>query len=626
MARKKKAKKNRSKGGSKPVVENSNETHDTDEVVDAPKTELETVVKISDESDEHGGSSLTNDEGLQDESRGDVECVASLSDGVGMPPTLKNTIVQEFEGTGDSIEHAANESQPDAGDGVSACGETASTVAEQEAIEPVSDAGLSEDASGHPALEMNGGIVEEKGQRGISVTDHPQDLYVSADDELKDVPTREEAATEIAENAEIHQFSGEECQEEDLAEEVTETSDLVCGTAISSTVGTEHVQCQPEDGYADEDEEEQGPVDMQRNEGGDDTTDGEEEGEGQAGTVQTEDTAETSTVGSIKDSSTIEDIGSSDKNQGTNVERDFSSGQDEFVAPKQRTSFGSQFSRDLSDVDLDSESGSVRRFSSNDDILPLDCDPSSDIEAFRYLTNALRQNLGEDANEFTDLELSQFTRWKPDVKAASGRFREYLKFRRENDYLYKEPLLVSENPQLVMTLRTGFVLAPENLVALDGSAVMIVRAAKCDPSRPECGEREVSRAIFFTLHSIIGRKSLDPVKGLTIILDLEGVTRKNIAKRIPSMLSKASGCLPIRIRSILVVSQPWWFPNHQKLLRQKIRSRVKHLKQRRALGDHIDQNNLLIEDGGNVSFDLKSELSNIILHEVDLKYGQDNNN
>ncbi|EJK64224.1 hypothetical protein THAOC_15064 [Thalassiosira oceanica] len=638
MAKKKKAKKNRRKGGSKLAVENSNEKmHDADDIIDAPETKRKSAGRTA---DEHDGSSLTSDEAVQGESRGHAECMVSS------PHTLQNAIVEEFKGTAESsIELAATESQPDAGEGESECVETASAVTEEVAMKPVFDAGLielPEDVSGHPVLETSDAIEGEKGQQVITDAEHVQDLNVTCDDEMKDVTT-EKAVTEIAENTEKNQFSEEsQEEEEELAEEVTEvhnTSDLVCET--SCTVEIEQVQSRPRDGDVDDKEEDQGPVDEPQDGGVDDKeeeqgpvdergdiTDDNEESEEQAGAAQTENVAENLTAGSIKDNGIIEVIGSSDENQaGAEVDRDFSmtSSHDEFVAPKQKTSFGSQFSRDLSDVDLESESGKdvVRRFSSKDDILPLNCDPSTDIDAFRFLTNALRQNLGEDANGFTELELSQFTRWKPDVKAASGRFREYLKFRRENAYLYEKPLLVSENPHLVITLRTGFILAPENLITFDGSAVMIIRAAKCDPSQPECGEEEVSRAVFFTIHSILGRKSLDPVKGLTIILDLGGVTRKNIAKRIPSMLSKASGCLPIRIRSILVVSQPWWFPNHQKLLSQKIRLRVKHLKKKCDLSEYIDQSKLLIEDGGNASFDLKSELSNIILHEVDLKYEHD---
>jgi len=709
MARKKKAKKNRSKGGGKPAVGSNNQAHNADEVeVDAPEIQHLSAVEAVETADEHG-SSLTSDEEVEGGSKGNLECVVS--------DALQNEIFEEFKGAAESsIEHEANGSQPDAGVGESACGKTESTVAQDEAIEqPASDTGIVELSE---APETSNGVEGRKEQQRLTDTEHAQDSSGTADEEMKDGATREMAVTDIAENTEnpsSEESHGEESHEhaQDLNgtadEEMKDgTTPEMAATDIAENTENpsseeshgeeseiEQVQSRPQDGDADDNEEERGPVEEQiiergdgitennlaceadgemkdgatrenqntvnpsseeshgeeselaeggnhpgetsdlvcettisntveeqRSERGDGTTDDIEESEGQAGPL-----AETPTGGSSNDNSTIETIGGSNENRVTEVERDFSisSTQDEFVSPKQKTSFGSQFSRDLSDVDLDSESGkeAARRFSSNDDILPLNCDPSTDIEAFRFLVGALRKELGDDANGFSDRELSQFTRWKPDVKAASGRFREYLKFRRENAYLYEKPMLVSENPHLAITLRTGFVLAPEDLIAVDGSCVMIIRAAKCDPSQPECGDKEVSKAIFFTLHSIMGRKSLDPVKGLTIILDLGGVTRKNINKRIPSMLSKAGGCLPIRIRSIIVVSQPWWFPNHQKLLRQKIRSRVKHLKQKRALEDYIDRDKILIEDGGNASFDLKSALSNIILQEVDAKYGHE---
>ena len=664
MARKKKAKKNRSKGGGKPAVGSNNQAHNADEVeVDAPEIQHLSAVEAVETADEHG-SSLTSDEEVEGGSKGNLECVVS--------DALQNEIFEEFKGAAESsIEHEANGSQPDAGVGESACGKTESTVAQDEAIEqPASDTGIVELSE---APETSNGVEGRKEQQRLTDTEHAQDSSGTADEEMKDGATREMAVTDIAENTEnpsSEESHGEESEIEQVQsrpqdgdaddneeergpveEQIIERGDGITENNLACEADGEMkdgatrenqntVNPSSEESHGEESELAEGgnhpgetsdlvcettisnTVEEQRSERGDGTTDDIEESEGQAGFL-----AETPTGGSSNDNSTIETIGGSNENRVTEVERDFSisSTQDEFVSPKQKTSFGSQFSRDLSDVDLDSESGkeAARRFSSNDDILPLNCDPSTDIEAFRFLVGALRKELGDDANGFSDRELSQFTRWKPDVKAASGRFREYLKFRRENAYLYEKPMLVSENPHLAITLRTGFVLAPEDLIAVDGSCVMIIRAAKCDPSQPECGDKEVSKAIFFTLHSIMGRKSLDPVKGLTIILDLGGVTRKNINKRIPSMLSKAGGCLPIRIRSIIVVSQPWWFPNHQKLLRQKIRSRVKHLKQKRALEDYIDRDKILIEDGGNASFDLKSALSNIILQEVDAKYGHE---
>jgi len=189
---------------------------------------------------------------------------------------------------------------------------------------------------------------------------------------------------------------------------------------------------------------------------------------------------------------------------------------------------------------------------------------SNESEAFVFLTSSLREILGDDAKGVSDNTLSRYIRYKPDVQRAADRFRARRSFRKENTYVYDDkPLLLSQDPKLTHLIQNGFVVAPEELVAKDQSHVMIIRGAKCDVGTAPhfCDSHDASRAIFYILQRMMERNTLDPLKGITIILDLSGYTRKNLPGQLAKLLSKAVGCFPLRIQSILVVSMPWWYPS-----------------------------------------------------------------
>ena len=286
MARKKKAKKNRSKGGGKPAVGSNNQAHNADEVeVDAPEIQHLSAVEAVETADEHG-SSLTSDEEVEGGSKGNLECVVS--------DALQNEIFEEFKGAAESsIEHEANGSQPDAGVGESACGKTESTVAQDEAIEqPASDTGIVELSE---APETSNGVEGRKEQQRLTDTEHAQDSSGTADEEMKDGATREMAVTDIAENTEnpsSEESHGEESHEhaQDLNgtadEEMKDgTTPEMAATDIAENTENpsseeshgeeseiEQVQSRPQDGDADDNEEERGPVEEQIIERGDGIT------------------------------------------------------------------------------------------------------------------------------------------------------------------------------------------------------------------------------------------------------------------------------------------------------------------------------------------------------------------
>jgi hypothetical protein len=235
---------------------------------------------------------------------------------------------------------------------------------------------------------------------------------------------------------------------------------------------------------------------------------------------------------------------------------------------------------------------------------------STEQEAFDFLTASLRETLGDDATDVSDETLSRYLRWKPDVKRAADRFRAYQKF--QMDAFDGKPLLLSQDPRLTVMLQSGVVVAPEELVAKDGSRVVVIRGSKCDITHI------TGRAILYTLQSLHKNTTVDPMKGITIVLDLVGVARRNIPKNLATLLSKSAGCFPLRIRGVYAVAMPWWFPSsYTKLFSTKIRSRTHYLKNKTALAEVIENERLLEEDGGTTNFDLQQWISSTVLHEVE---------
>mmetsp|Transcript_29030 Transcript_29030/g.61799 ORF Transcript_29030/g.61799 Transcript_29030/m.61799 type:complete len:581 (-) Transcript_29030:33-1775(-) len=301
------------------------------------------------------------------------------------------------------------------------------------------------------------------------------------------------------------------------------------------------------------------------------------------------------------------------------------------IAKKSFSRNGSQLSQGMEEVNLDSPDMTVaplvRAFNgtpngispATHNSMSFTFKDSTEIEAFVFLTAALRESLGDDANGVTDETLCRYIRWKPDVKRAMDRFRAYDSFRKENSYIFDDkPLLLSQDPKLTFLVQNGFVIAPEELFAKDGSRVMIIRGAKCDITGHDCDDQDASRAIFYILQRMLERNALDPLKGITIVLDLAGAGRKNNSRRLANLLSKAAGCFPLRVRAIYVVSMPWWFPaaGSKKLFSTKMRSRIHFLKDKVALHEYIEKDRLLEEDGGIYNFDLQSWISTTFLHEV----------
>lgn len=299
-----------------------------------------------------------------------------------------------------------------------------------------------------------------------------------------------------------------------------------------------------------------------------------------------------------------------------------------------RTSYSPTVSRE--EVDLDAPEMKeqtlpplVRAFdgTSNDisptsqDGLSFGLEDSTENEAFGFLTASLREALGKDADDISEGTLNSYIRWKPDVKRAAERIRVAKKFRKENSYIFDDkPLLLSHDPKMTLLLKTGMVLAPEELVAKDGSAVVILRAAKCDLFAHGCDEQDATRAILYVLQRmVVERNTLDPLKGVTIVLDLAGLLRKNVpSRKLAALLSKAGGCLPLRVRAIYVVAAPWWYPvGQRKLCSVKMRTRIQFLKDKTALFKFIERDRLLEEDGGIYNFDLQSWISSTMLAEVD---------
>ena len=295
-------------------------------------------------------------------------------------------------------------------------------------------------------------------------------------------------------------------------------------------------------------------------------------------------------------------------------------------------------SQELDDVDLDNTSAAatensaplVRAYNgtlngispATQNNLSFTFKDSTESEAFLFLTSSLRETLGDDAKYVTDEVLSRYIRYKPDVNRAAARFHACNnKFRKENSYAFDDkPLLLSQDPKLTFLIQNGFVIAPEELFAKDGSGVMIIRGCKCDVGGSHgCDDEDAARAIFYILRRMMEGNTIDPLRGITIILDLSGAIRKNLTKKLPSLLSKGAGCFPIRIQAIYVLSVPWWYPaaSQRKLFSTKMRSRIHILKDKEALHEFIEKDRLLEEYGGIYNFDLQNWISSTYMQEVE---------
>ena len=298
---------------------------------------------------------------------------------------------------------------------------------------------------------------------------------------------------------------------------------------------------------------------------------------------------------------------------------------------KTLSSFNSQ---DLDEIDLDKKragkssplirayNGTMNGISSTtQNKISFTFKDSTESEAFTFLTSSLRETLGDDANGVTDEVLSRYIRYKPDVKRAAARFQAYNTFRQESYIFDDKSLLLSQDPKLTFLIQNGFVCAPEELFTNDGSGVMIIRGSKCDVGPPhECTVQDAARAIFYILHRMMKVNTIDPLKGITIILDLSGDVRKNPTRRLSNLLSKAVGCFPVRIQAIYVLSVPWWYPvsAHRKLFSTKMRPRIHILKTNAALHEFIEKDRLPEEYGGINNFDLQSWISSTVLQEVEM--------
>ncbi|KAL9181114.1 hypothetical protein ACHAXT_009919 [Thalassiosira profunda] len=243
---------------------------------------------------------------------------------------------------------------------------------------------------------------------------------------------------------------------------------------------------------------------------------------------------------------------------------------------------------------------------------------STESEAFGFLTESLREALSADANgDVSNDALRRYLRWKPDVNRAADRFRANRTFQSEKKYLC-DNLLLSRDPKLALILKHRLIVAPEELVAKDGSAVVVIKGANYYAESDHCDDEDASRAILFVLQQVMERNTLDPAKGISIVLDLAGVTRRNVPKRLHKHLAKAQGCFPLRIRAMYVVAMPWWFPSgYARLFSKKMRARIHYLKDKAALGEFIEEERLLEEDGSISNFDVQQWISSTVLHEVE---------
>lgn len=170
------------------------------------------------------------------------------------------------------------------------------------------------------------------------------------------------------------------------------------------------------------------------------------------------------------------------------------------------------------------------------------------IEEAKILLPLLRRELGQDATNVSDRNLMKFLLWKPNVQRAASRYRDHIKWRRENSWAFDDPELeISKDTKLESMLKDQIIIAPDSLTSKDGSAVLVGRLRNNnmkDGRQPV----DVCRSILYILDRVMEREEA-MLNGLIIFHDLNGVSTDNIDIRIPKMLLRGIiGHFPIRIQ------------------------------------------------------------------------------
>ena len=233
----------------------------------------------------------------------------------------------------------------------------------------------------------------------------------------------------------------------------------------------------------------------------------------------------------------------------------------------------------------------------------------------------LRDKLGHSTDGVSDASLLKFLLWKPSVDRAASRFNDHVKWREEVPWAFDStPLKASKDDDLRRVLESQVLVAPEGIVAKDGSTVMYGRLRNNDMSDGRSVE-DVVRMILYTMDRALERESTQ-LHGVTLFHDMKDVTRANIHVSIPKIMFHAIiGHFPIRITAVYVLNAPLFVRALFKVISltfpSKLRSRMHFVSDMTDVLKAIDQDSLLPEHGGKIEHDQKEWVEKQIEREMD---------
>ena len=233
------------------------------------------------------------------------------------------------------------------------------------------------------------------------------------------------------------------------------------------------------------------------------------------------------------------------------------------------------------------------------------------------LLPALKEELGDLAQDVEDENLIKFLHWKQDVQRAAERFRAHVSWRKENPWAF-DKLRVSEDGQLKKVMKSEVIVAPDSLVTKSGEAVLVGRLRNNDMSDGRTPQ-DVARSIFYLIDRVLEREEAQ-LHGVIIFHDLNGLSKNNIHPTIPRLVFKGIiGNFPVRIKGIYLLKPPWFFNGifavvKNTILPKKLKQRVTNVDSIEDMYDVIDKEKLLEEHGGNLKHD-----NNVSVEELGAK-------
>lgn len=223
------------------------------------------------------------------------------------------------------------------------------------------------------------------------------------------------------------------------------------------------------------------------------------------------------------------------------------------------------------------------------------------------LLPALKDDLKDLAGGVSDENLLKFLHWKPNVERAAGRIRTFQKWQSDNPWTYTD-LKLSQDETLKKRIHDQIAVAPESIVAKDGSSVIVGRLRNNDMSDGRT-PKDVCRMMLYVIDDALSRDRTQ-MKGVTVFHDLNGLSKNNIHIGIGKLLGQAIiGHLPLKIKGMYLLNAPFFFRASFGIITKlffpkKLKERIHFIDSIEGIYEFIDQDKLLVEHGGTLEFDI----------------------